>query len=166
MTKMYGTNYNAPMVGSISNGEVTGLAYEGGLVRIELDGVKAATFQNDAKKIGAYYSFNPQNGTIELIEDEGGTLTVENIPADGVIYIPVVTSADKNNTEKVTMQLTSVTLESSDDAVDLTTPFDIEAQVAKGAMVESEDDGLAMVGSEVVEYQEISDFTAFAKCCS
>lgn len=169
MNTLNGANYNAPMVGSIEDGEVVDLGYIGSLVSIELDGLKGAEIQNDptgAKVIGGYYQFNPVNGTIEFKADQNGTLTITNIPDDGIVYIPVHTTADQNSKETIYMQLTGVTPEGSDTQTDLGTPIVINANVAKNALVESNDNGFAFVGDEVVEYDVISDYEGFNTACT
>ena len=113
MKMMYGANHNAPMLGTIVGGEVTGLGYEGGLVKLDFSPAAAGeTFTAKVTDIsselivGGYYAFNPISGTLTYHEVEGSVLEIKSVPSDGIVWLPVATDAPKGTPETITVSVT------------------------------------------------------------
>lgn len=113
MDAMDGSSHNAPMLGSIVDGEVTGLGYEGGLVKLELStGAAGESFTVKASDnagvsiVGGYYTFDPADGTLTYTETTGDVLEISNVPADGIAWVPVASDAPKGTPETITVSVT------------------------------------------------------------
>lgn len=110
---LIGGNHNAPMVGRIVDGEVNGLGYEGGLVKLDFstaaedeDFTVKATNADGELIVGGYYQFDPVNGTLTYHEVEGSTLSIDNVPANGIVWLPVASDAPKGTPETITVSVT------------------------------------------------------------
>lgn len=157
MFTLDGANHNAPMVGSIEGGEVTDLGYVGGLVKVKVNGevgengvtLKAVEGNNanaGTSVVAGYYQFNPTSGTLEYKQYEDGegennTVTVTNIPENGIIYLPVDTDATKDNAETITV---SLTIGDKDPVV-------AQVKVAENGATESGENSFPVVNYDEVE---------------
>lgn len=110
---LIGDNHNAPMVGRIVDGEVNGLGYGGGLVKLDFstaaedeDFTVKATNADGELIVGGYYQFDPVNGTLTYHEVEGSTLSIDNVPANGIVWLPVASDAPKGTPETITVSVT------------------------------------------------------------
>jgi len=113
MNAMDGSSHNAPMVGKIEDGEVTGLGYQGGLVKLDFSSAAVgesftvkATDNAGVSIVGGYYTFDPVNGTLTYTETTGDVLEISNVPSDGIVWVPVDSDAPKGTPETITVSVT------------------------------------------------------------
>jgi len=172
MFTLDGANHNAPMVGSIEGGEVTDLGYVGGLVKVKVNGevgqngvtlkaVEGSNANTGTSVVAGYYQFNPTSGTLEykqyeVGEGENNTVTVTNIPENGIIYLPVDTDATKDNAETITVSL----------IIENEEPVVAQVKVAENGATESGensfpvvnyDEGVGVVSSKVGTLDELKN---------
>lgn len=161
-----GRNHNAPMTGSINaNGVVDNVDYAGGLVRMVMEGAETLdiTTENSEGKsaTSGTYTFNPSNGTLEFVAAPATAVAKVEVPASGVVYVPVapVKDADGSTPTEEEKKIT-ISVKVSEEAEAIEVP---DVKIEAGSINENSVPNYTISGNIALPNEKVSNFELLMK---